>query len=227
MSKNIELGQRIKNIRVTRKETLEQFANAIQKNAEKSIKTTKSNVSKWEKGLNTPNDIALHSIASLGAVSVNYLLTGESDSKIKLLNDIESLDKEIEYQNSEISEIQSKINDINNKLEKSSTNKETELLLENELEDLTKTKLNLLNLKDFNKNDLKKQKDKLSKLNDGLIFDPNDRINPEFKKNGISQKQIASNLQSLPYLLNFESTMKVKEYADMLLKEDKNKFKPQ
>src|SRR5699024_9053799 len=106
---------------------------------------------------NTPNDIALHSIASLGAVSVNYLLTGESDSKIKLLNDIESLDKEIEYQNSELSEIQSKINDINHKIEKSSTNEETKLLLENELEDLTKTKLKLLTLKDFNKNDLKRQ----------------------------------------------------------------------
>lgn len=216
---DIALGQRIKNIRASLKMNQKTFS--------KRIGSTVSALSNWENGRNKPNDIMIREIASLGAVSVNYLLTGESDSKIKLLNDIESLEKEIEYQNSEISEIQSKINDINNKLEKSSTNKETELLLENELEGLTKTKLNLLNLKDFNKNDLKKQKDKLSKLNDGLIFDPNDRINPEFKKNGISQKQIASNLQSLPYLLNFESTMKVKEYADMLLKEDKNKFKPQ
>lgn len=73
---NVVLGQRIKKIRVSRKETLEEFANAIQKNADKTIKTTKSNVSKWEKGLNIPNDIALFSIAQLGNMSRDELIRG-------------------------------------------------------------------------------------------------------------------------------------------------------
>lgn len=79
-SKNIAIGQRIKKIRVSRNETLEQFANAIQITANNSIKTTKSNVSKWEKGLNIPNDIALNAIAEIGGVSVDYLM-GISDSE--------------------------------------------------------------------------------------------------------------------------------------------------
>ncbi|MHC0551394.1 helix-turn-helix domain-containing protein [Salinicoccus sp. CNSTN-B1] len=52
------LGQRIKNIRVNRQETMEQFA--------KKLNSGKSNVSKWESGKNVPNDITLKKIAELG-----------------------------------------------------------------------------------------------------------------------------------------------------------------
>lgn len=76
------IGKRIKQIRVNRKETLEQFANKIKEKTNNTIKTTKSNVSKWEKGLNVPNDITLQAIAELGNVTVEYLLTGNDFSNI-------------------------------------------------------------------------------------------------------------------------------------------------
>ena len=68
------LGERIKRIRVSRKETLEKFAENIIKASSDSVKTGKSNVSRWEKGLNKPNDITLQAIAKLGGITVNQLL---------------------------------------------------------------------------------------------------------------------------------------------------------
>lgn len=68
------LATRIKEIRVNRRETLEEFANSIQQKTGNRIKTTKSNVSKWEKGLNVPNAIALEAIANLGLISTDELL---------------------------------------------------------------------------------------------------------------------------------------------------------
>ena len=68
------IGQRIKHIRVSRKETLEEFAENIVKASSNSVKTGKSNVSRWEKGLNKPNDITLQAIAKLGNTTVNQLL---------------------------------------------------------------------------------------------------------------------------------------------------------
>lgn len=89
------VSQRIKNIRVTRNETLEEFARKIRNETDGKIKTTKSNVSKWEKGLNIPNDITLKAIANLGDVSVKYILTGEdvitiSTSEYERLKKIEN-----------------------------------------------------------------------------------------------------------------------------------------
>lgn len=71
------LGQRIKAIRVKRNETLEEFAKSIKKQTDSKLKTNKSNVSKWEKGLNVPNDITLNAIAELGNVTTLYLLEGK------------------------------------------------------------------------------------------------------------------------------------------------------
>ena len=68
------LVERIKRIRVSRKETLEKFAENIIKASNNSVKTGKSNVSRWEKGLNKPNDITLQAIAKLGNATVNQLL---------------------------------------------------------------------------------------------------------------------------------------------------------
>lgn len=86
------VGKRIKRIRVSRKETLEEFSNNISKIADGNIKTSKNNVSKWEKGLNKPNDIALKAIADLGDTTVNQLLNSNplSDySTDKLLRELE------------------------------------------------------------------------------------------------------------------------------------------
>ncbi|MFB5068302.1 MAG: helix-turn-helix transcriptional regulator [Aerococcus sanguinicola] len=72
-----ELGQRIKKIRVEKKMTLEQFAEAIKKNTEGASKTGKSNVSKWERSENVPNDITLKAIADLAGTTVDDLLGEE------------------------------------------------------------------------------------------------------------------------------------------------------
>lgn len=72
----IDLGNRINAIRVNRKETLEEFAENIRKETDGKVKTTKSNVSKWEKGNNVPNDITLKAIATLGRTTVDYLKYG-------------------------------------------------------------------------------------------------------------------------------------------------------
>lgn len=69
-----KLGNKIKRIRVDRKETLEEFAKNIVRVSDGAIKTTKSNISKWEKGLNVPNDIALQAIANLGNTTANQLI---------------------------------------------------------------------------------------------------------------------------------------------------------
>ena len=86
------IGQRIKHIRVSRKETLEEFAENIIKASSNSVKTGKSNVSRWEKGLNKPNDITLQAIAKLGNTTVNQLLNSNplSDySTDELLQELE------------------------------------------------------------------------------------------------------------------------------------------
>lgn len=90
--KKEELAYRIKEIRISRKETLEEFAEQIKKKTDFKIKTTKSNVSKWEKGLNIPNDITLKAISELGGVSIFYLLYGEKDYSLYSDDSIDTLD---------------------------------------------------------------------------------------------------------------------------------------
>lgn len=89
------LGNKIKQIRVDRKETLEQFAENIAKVSGNSIKTTKSNVSKWEKGLNVPNDIAIQSIAKLGGMSIDELIFNPNLEDIKEII-WDSIDSDVE-----------------------------------------------------------------------------------------------------------------------------------
>ena len=60
----------------------------------------------------------------------------------------------------------------------------------------------------------------------GSIFSLNDRVNTVFEKNGKSQKEISEELKVIPYVLNYEATMKVVEYADMLREKDENRFNP-
>ena len=60
----------------------------------------------------------------------------------------------------------------------------------------------------------------------GSIFSLNDRVNPAFEKNGKSQKEISEELKVIPYVLNYEATMKVVEYADMLREKNENRFNP-
>lgn len=68
---SIQLGKKIKQIRQTYGLTQEAFGIEISN-------ATKSNVSKWEKGLVKPNNSRLKLIAQKGKISVVELLAGEN-----------------------------------------------------------------------------------------------------------------------------------------------------
>lgn len=94
----VNLGRKINSIRIGRKETLEEFANQIKLKTDNKVMTTKSNVSKWEKGQNMPNDLTLNIIADLGNVTAQELLYGEPKTYLdnllfnsKLLNDFSTI----------------------------------------------------------------------------------------------------------------------------------------
>lgn len=101
-----KLGSRIKEIRVNEKDTLEAFANKINKYSGGVIKSGKSNVSRWEKGENIPNDITLKAIADIGDMTVEELLYGNTD-KIKSVDDelYEQIEKFIARKNGVLQEV--------------------------------------------------------------------------------------------------------------------------
>ena len=67
------VGQRIKNIRLNKGMTLEEFGKLF--NADKSI------VYYWEKGKTTPNKERIKTISKIGNISINELLYGTSIEK--------------------------------------------------------------------------------------------------------------------------------------------------
>lgn len=98
-----EVGNRIRNIRITstkvrndlqgKKPTLERFAELVDSN--------KSNVSRWERGLNVPNEITLRTIADYGDISVNELLHGNRDEIISRAMD-DALEEFLDVSNKNI-----------------------------------------------------------------------------------------------------------------------------
>jgi len=84
-----KLGSRIKEIRVNEKDTLESFSQKINKYSGGVIKSGKSNVSRWEKGENIPNDITLKTIADIGKMTVTELLYGKETVDDELYKQIE------------------------------------------------------------------------------------------------------------------------------------------
>lgn len=76
-----KLGKRIKSIRVAEKGTLEAFSNKINKQSGGVVKSGKSNVSRWERGENIPNDITLKAIADIANISVEELLYDNPNTK--------------------------------------------------------------------------------------------------------------------------------------------------
>lgn len=98
-----KLGNRIKGIRVAEKDTLEAFSQKINKYSGGVIKSGKSNVSRWEKGENIPNDITLKAIADIGGITVEELLYGKNTVDDKLF---ETLEKFIARKNGILQEIQ-------------------------------------------------------------------------------------------------------------------------
>lgn len=79
---NLEVGNRIKNIRLSKGHTMESFG--------KLLNTSKGTVNNWEKGRNLPNKENLKSIADLAGLSVDQLLYGNVNQTIKdiLVEDI-------------------------------------------------------------------------------------------------------------------------------------------
>lgn len=78
----LELGNRIRNVRNKRLESMEKFGQSIADATNNQSKSGKSNVSRWERGENIPNNETLKAIADLGGISVNYLLYGDLKSRI-------------------------------------------------------------------------------------------------------------------------------------------------
>lgn len=68
-----ELADRIKSIRLSLGETMEEFG--------KRFNTSKATINNWEKGRNKPNKNNLLLIANLGGISIDELLNGNSQYK--------------------------------------------------------------------------------------------------------------------------------------------------
>lgn len=79
---------------------------------------------------------------------------------------------------------------------------------------------------EFIKHDISENTTLLEGVLKGSIFSLSDRINPDFEKNGKSQKEISEELKVIPYVLNYEATMKVVEYAKLLSEKKENQFNP-
>ena len=91
-----KLGNRIKEIRVNEKDTLEAFSNKINEYSGGVLKSGKSNVSRWERGENVPSDIPLKAISDIADIAVEELLYGEKTISNSELERIEELTKENE-----------------------------------------------------------------------------------------------------------------------------------
>ncbi|MFJ7952193.1 helix-turn-helix domain-containing protein [Lysinibacillus sp. NPDC096418] len=70
-NKNIAIGKRIKNIRVSLGNNMEEFGKRL------SPVATKGTVSKWENGKYIPSNDRLRQIAELGNVTMDFLLEGD------------------------------------------------------------------------------------------------------------------------------------------------------
>ncbi|HFI0048502.1 TPA: helix-turn-helix domain-containing protein [Streptococcus suis] len=80
MNNNIQVGERIKQIRLSLGESMEKFG--------ERFGTSKGTVNNWEKGRNLPNKENLKKISELGQMTVNELLYGNVNNLIEsiLLN---------------------------------------------------------------------------------------------------------------------------------------------
>ncbi|MDO4775548.1 MAG: helix-turn-helix transcriptional regulator [Aerococcaceae bacterium] len=92
------LGANIKKIRVNQRMTMEEFAKTISSYSDFAVTPGKSNVSRWERGENIPNDITLDAIAKIGNVTVDELTNRKNTRKsnLQLLVDAVGLDRFIE-----------------------------------------------------------------------------------------------------------------------------------
>ena len=108
MINNIEVGNRIKQIRLSKGDTLEEFGIRIAQtlNISSNKAPSKSNVSKWETGSSLPNKTRLKAIADIDDITVNELLYGNpaiknsvEDEQTKYLKNYVNNKKDVFKQN--------------------------------------------------------------------------------------------------------------------------------
>lgn len=223
-----DVGQRIYLIRMLKGLTMEEFGKMVGG-------ALKSNVSKWENGKSLPNTERLKLIADLGRVSVNYLLTGEQSPREELESEIWFISDNIATQNDQIQYFHDILNELNDERKKSlSTGVPGDKLLE--LIDIKTMNSSLQNIYDWkikeieekierllsNKKTLQFELNELEKVLNDLNHSIYDHENPDFAEHNLSQVEISDMLRALPYLLNYESTMKIVEYAEMLKEKPEN-----
>lgn len=80
----IEVGKKIKNIRLDKSKNLREFGELISENLDEKKTISDSIVSRWEKGISIPSAKRLKEIANIGGVSTNYLLYGDEFSYLDI-----------------------------------------------------------------------------------------------------------------------------------------------
>lgn len=84
MGNSLDVGQRIKNIRISLGDNMEEFGKRI------NPSVTKGTVSNWEKGKYIPNPVRLLQIANIGNCTTTFLTTG-----VRTYGDLSDEEKEI------------------------------------------------------------------------------------------------------------------------------------
>ncbi|HEN0625919.1 helix-turn-helix transcriptional regulator [Streptococcus agalactiae] len=93
---NIQVGNRIKSIRLSEGLTMEEFG--------KKFQTSKGTINNWEKGRNLPNKENLLKIAEIGRISVDNLLYGDQAESLYNWDKVRNLMK-ILFNNNPLDEV--------------------------------------------------------------------------------------------------------------------------
>lgn len=233
------INNKLKQLRNEKKLTLVDFS--------KLIGIPRATLSRYENGVSEPKLETWEELANFFNVSTSYIM-GYSAYKQepipRLSADLEIKKTELEAKEEEVkrfTETYSKLNEeyshnsfdslegtylksiLHDKIPASIPIEE---LYERKLEELSK-KMHLAILeRDELLNIINENKSLLQSVEAGHVFSINDRINPDFEKNGLSQKKVSDYLMSIPFTLNYETTMKIVEYAELLAEKKENKFNP-
>ncbi|CYU94899.1 TPA: helix-turn-helix transcriptional regulator [Streptococcus suis] len=101
MNNNVQVGERIKQIRLSLGESMEKFGERFE--------TSKGTVNNWEKGRNLPNKENLKKIADLQNKSVGELLYGDYTDRI--LGELKNVSWFYDFEETDLHELAQKVND--------------------------------------------------------------------------------------------------------------------
>lgn len=232
-------AKRLKSLRLEKNLTLKELS--------KDTGINISTISNYENGYSVPKPDKLKQLADFYKVSESYIL-GYSDFKHeldkRLETEIQSLQKQLEIEEKEVITSKKIYDKLKTEFSRGSfgsfensflatllddslnDNLSVEELYENKLEELSGDMLQNISLRDVTKIALLTKEEELNNLKSGEIYSPQDRKNPDFEAHDVDQKKISEYLQGIPYHLNYENTMKVVEYAKMLMEKKENRFIP-